>query len=71
MDCDIFGVQPSIFESTVEGIAEIIQQKESGLTLGEQLYTPAGSQSIGLGQYSATLANLDVKSNNHQATLNF
>ena len=35
VDSDIFGVQPSFFESTVDDIVEVVQDKGSLLTLGE------------------------------------
>lgn len=46
---EIFGVQPNVFEATASGYLEVSKQRNSLLSLGEQLYTPAGSQSIGCG----------------------
>lgn len=47
----IYGVQPSIFESLLPDFLDVNYKSNSALSMGEQLYTPRGSQSFGSGKY--------------------
>jgi hypothetical protein len=44
-------VQPSIFDAALEDFLVTKWTTGSALSLGEQLYTARGSQSVGIGHY--------------------
>ena len=43
MESYIFGVIPSVFDSTIDDFINIAAQTDSALSLGEQLFTARGS----------------------------
>jgi GNAT superfamily N-acetyltransferase len=51
----LYAVTPSVFETTRPDFLTVYHQ-ESGLPLGEQLYTASGSQGMGIGTYLAERA---------------
>lgn len=54
-------MQPNIFETTLQDFNKPNYRSNSALSLGEQLYTPKGSQSAGVGEYVADYLNVDPK----------
>ena len=57
----IFGVQPSLFKaSQVEMKVFEYENKTSKLSSIEQLYTPRGSQGMGVGSIITSSASLDI-----------
>lgn len=48
----IYAVQPSVFEVSTDDFLNLFSE-ESGLPLGEQLYTASGSQGAGISTYIA------------------
>lgn len=52
----VYGVMPSMFEATVSDFLNVDLTQSptlTGLPLGEQVYTPRGSQGFLLGSYLA------------------
>lgn len=49
-DINIHGVQPTIFNTLINDFFDIGFQTDSGLSLGDQLYSKRGSQSGATGQ---------------------
>ena len=60
---EVFGVSPTQFEATRSDFLEVRHQ-DSGLPLGEQVYTARGSQSGSLGTYVANQLQVDPESGN-------
>ena len=56
-----YAVQPNVFEVSKPDFLSVYSQ-ESGLPLGEQLYTAKGSQSIGIGTYQSWQFQIDPDS---------
>ena len=48
---NIYGVQPSLFNATIDEFLKVKWQGKSALPLADQLYSPRGSQSIAVGSY--------------------
>lgn len=46
---NIYAVQPDVFEACLSDFLSVKWQSPSKLSLGEQLYTPRGSQGFGTG----------------------
>lgn len=59
LSVNVYGVQPNIFEATLPEFSKPHYTTDSGLPLGEQLYTARGSQSAGVGAYVADKLNVD------------
>lgn len=47
---DLYAVQPNVFDVLKFEFLSVYSQ-ESSLPFGEQLYTPKGGQSVGIGTY--------------------
>jgi len=47
---DLYAVQPNVFDVLKSEFLSVYSQ-ESSLPFGEQLYTPKGGQSVGIGTY--------------------
>jgi hypothetical protein len=54
---DIYGVQPSMFNSTLDDFLKVSWQGKSALSLGEQFYTAKGSQSVAVGEFIGEYTN--------------
>mmetsp|Transcript_5162 Transcript_5162/g.7939 ORF Transcript_5162/g.7939 Transcript_5162/m.7939 type:complete len:207 (+) Transcript_5162:2498-3118(+) len=51
---------PSQFDVSITDFMDPYWTSDSGLSLGEQLYTPKGSQSVATGQYVVDMTHTDV-----------
>jgi len=55
-------ITPNYFSVAEEGLFELsTKNKTSGLRLGEQLYTPRGTQGVGIGSFIEGLIKVDVE----------
>jgi len=61
-------MQPTTFDVTLKDYLSLDYTSGSGLSLGEQLYSKRGSQSVAVGSYLADLAAVDP-ANHKQAML--
>jgi len=64
LPADIYGVQPNAFDVLLDDFVDLNWRSNSALSMGEQFYTPRGSQSCGVGDYVVTHANIDP--DNHE-----
>ena len=53
-------MQPNYFDVSIDDFMDVYWKSDSALSLGEQLYTPKGSQSIATGQYIIEQTHVDV-----------
>jgi hypothetical protein len=51
MEMSIEGGQPDLFKALISDFVDIDWKSRSALSLGEQLYTAKGSQSVAVGSY--------------------
>ena len=65
---NVQGMQPTTFDVTLKDYLSLDYTSGSGLSLGEQLYSKRGSQSVAVGSYLTDLAAVDP-ANHKQAML--
>jgi hypothetical protein len=58
-EIEVFGIQPSVFNASLDDFNVPYWTSKSKLSLSEQLYTAKGSQSIGIGQFIAESTSTD------------
>lgn len=60
----VYATQPHIYSALLEFYNQPYWTSNSALSLGEQLYTPKGSQSAGVGHLLVDIANISPDKHN-------